>query len=130
MPRPLDAANIIELTTRKAKAMGNGLSPANSAAFRMIVRVTPTLVSTLPKQPPKNRPAMAVLIRIEPLSSTVFAIVVASGSDERKGTPATSEIPIAIIGSASIVGNLRVIIRATQIIKIAKIPIACTIAII
>ena len=124
MPRPLDAAKISEQTTRNASAMGSGLSPASSAALRMIVWVIPTLVRILPNQPPKIKPAIAVLMRIAPPSRTSFAIENVSESDETKGMPATSEMPIAMMGSARIVGSLRVIIRTTQAAKIRKMPIA------
>ena len=90
----------------------------------MIVWVTPTFVRILPNQPPKIKPAIAVLMRIAPPSRTSFAIENVSESDETKGMPATSEMPIAMMGSARIVGSLRVIIRTTQAAKIRKMPIA------
>ena len=124
MPRPLDAAKITEHTAKNASAMGSGLSPASSAALRMMVFVMPTLVRILPNQPPKIRPAIAVLIRIAPLSSTFPAMVNCSGSLEIKGMPATRAMPTAMMGSARIVGSFLAIISTTQTAKMAKIPIA------
>ena len=120
MPSPLDAAKIIEVTIKNAYAIGSGLSPAISAALRIIVLVMPTRLSTLPKNPPKNRPAIAVLILMAPASRTSFAIL---NSPPINGMPAISAIPTAIIGSARMVGSFLVIIRTTINTNNPSIPI-------
>ena len=102
--------------------MGRGLSPASSAALRMIVWVTPTRLSTLPKNPPKNSPAMAVLILMAPASST-FAVML--NSPPIKGMPAMRAMPTAMMGRAKIVGTFLVIIRTTISTNKPKIPIIC-----
>ena len=43
----LEAAKITEVTSKNAYAIGSGLSPAISAAFRIMVLVMPTRLSTL-----------------------------------------------------------------------------------
>ena len=123
IPSPLDAEKRIEHTIRNTYAVAIGLSPASSAALRIIVCVTPTFVRTFPNHAPKNSPVIPLAILMAPLSRT-FCTIVKSASGSMNGTPATAAMATAISGNARMVGSLRVIIRTTLTMKIRKIRIA------
>ena len=106
IPKPLLAAKITEQTAKNDNAIGSALSPAISAAFFMIVSVTPTLDNTFPNRDPKISPEIAVDILIDPASKTSLTIVNCSGLFDIIVIPAIKEIAIAIIGNANIVGIL------------------------
>ncbi|MNJ54468.1 hypothetical protein D3C77_499070 [compost metagenome] len=124
MPRPPAAEKIIEAVTKNRMAIMTGLSPASSAAFRIIDFVMPTLLRICPNQAPNTRPAMAPDSRIEPADKMVLAIEVASGSFDIHGTPAITANRIAMAGKARIVGSFLVIISPTNTRKTTRIPIA------
>ena len=128
IPKPLLAAKITEHTAKKDKAIGKALSPAISAAFFIIVSVTPTLERTFPNSDPKINPEIAVDILIEPASKTSLTMVNCSTSFEMIVIPAINDIAIAIIGSAKIVGTFLVIISPTKMKNTSNIPINCTVA--
>ena len=120
-PAPLMAVKMTAIAAVRAMAMTMGLSPASSAALRMMASEMPSFWITLAKMAPKIVTVMveASLAAPEPITKEVM--VLTSLSPEMNGTPATAAMRMPMSGSARMAGIFFVIIRATPPMKTARI---------
>ena len=127
-PAPLMAVKMIAIAAVRARAMAVGLSPASSAALRMIASEMPSFWMAFAKMAPKIVTEIVLASFTAPFERTKSVIDWVSASADTNGTPATAAIRMPIKGSARIAGSFFVIIRTTPATKTAKIRMTCNVA--
>ena len=120
-PAPLMAVKMRAMAAVSAMAMTVGLSPASSAALRMMASEMPSFWMTLAKMAPKIVTVMVDASFAAPDPMTKAVMVFTSLSPEMNGTPATAAMRMPITGRARMAGIFLVIISATPPMNTAKI---------